>query len=101
MEEVIRLYRIDEVEKNLKECRSEIVAHVTHQKKLRVAELTNWSQTQEFLTLAVRVYEAVGNGVEFQDLARRGINSADDARAARKWRDENPGRWSQGGTSAE
>ena len=56
MEEVIRLYRIDEVEKNLKECRSEIVAHVTHQKKLRVAELTNWSQAQEFLTLAVHLY---------------------------------------------
>ena len=101
MEKVIRLYRIDEVEKNLKECRSEIVAHVTHQKKLRVAELANWSQAQEFLTLAVRVHEAVGNVAKFQDLARSGINSADDARAAREWHDGNPGRWPQGGTSAE
>jgi hypothetical protein len=101
MEEVIRLYEIDEVEKNLKECRSEIVAHVVHEKKLRVAELREWSQTQEFLTLAVRVHEAAGNCVEFQNLARSGINSADDARAARKWHDENPGRWPEGGTNAE
>jgi len=101
MEEVTRLYAIDEVQKNLKECRSEIVAHVTHQKKLRVAELANWSQAQEFLTVALGVYGAVGNGVEFQNLARKGINSADDARDARKWHDENPGRWPQGGTSAE
>jgi hypothetical protein len=101
MEEVIRLYGIDEVKENLKECRSEIVAHVTHQKKLRVAELTNWSNAQEFLTLAVQVYDVAGDVPEFQDLAKSGIYFSDEARDAKRWHDENPGRWPQGGTSAK
>jgi hypothetical protein len=101
MGEIIRLYTIEEVQENLKECKSEIVAHVTHQKKLRVAELRNWAQAQEFLHLAVQVYEKVGNCTDFQNLAQNGVHFSDEARSAKKWHDENPGRWPQGATSAE
>ena len=57
MGEIIRLYTIEEVQENLKECKSEIDAHVTRQKTLRVAELRNWAQAREFLYLAAQVYE--------------------------------------------
>jgi hypothetical protein len=93
MEEVIRIYTIEEVKENLKECKSEIDAHVTHQKTLRLAELRNWAQAREFLHLAVQVYEKVGNCTEFQNLAQSGVHLSDEARSAKKGHDENPGRW--------
>ena len=93
MGELIRLYTIEEVQENLKECQSKIAAHVARQKTLRVAELRNWAQAREFLYLAVQVYEKVGNCTDFQNLAQSGVHLSDEARSASNGRDENPGRW--------
>lgn len=93
MGEAIRLYTIEEVQEKLKECKSKITAHVTHQKTLRVAETRNWAQARQFLHLAMQVYETIGNCAEFQKFAKSGVDLSDKARASGEGQDENPGRW--------